>query len=206
MAKIHYARLDEFWRKEEKYTFLDQHGHVGTVDWQPIAPDKRHTWLTEGMHDEFETFISLGNKDVKSGVGQALFGNYGCGVATCRDAWTYNFDPSSVERNMMRTIECYNEHITRWLHLATKPSVDDFVIPDPKQISWGRDLKKDLQRGVYGQFEKSKVRQALYRPFTKRALFFDRIFNEEVYQLPQFLPTVVLRAHSVSVSLPCHSA
>ncbi len=34
----------------------------------------------------------------------------------------------------------------------------------------------------------SKLRQALYRPFTKRWLFFDRILNEEVYQLPKIFP------------------
>ncbi|MFN8495044.1 MAG: hypothetical protein U0350_46000 [Caldilineaceae bacterium] len=44
MATIHYARLDEYWRKEEKYAFLDQQAHVGNVAWQPITPDKRHTW------------------------------------------------------------------------------------------------------------------------------------------------------------------
>ncbi len=60
MATIHYARLDEFWRKEQKYDFLEQRGHVGTVDWQVLAPDKHHLWLTEGMHDEFETFLPMG--------------------------------------------------------------------------------------------------------------------------------------------------
>ena len=28
MATIHYARLDEFWRKTEKYAFLEEQGHT----------------------------------------------------------------------------------------------------------------------------------------------------------------------------------
>jgi predicted helicase len=201
MATIHYARLAEFWRKEEKYAFLDEQRHVGNVAWQPITPDKRQTWLTEGMQEEFDNFISIGNKDTKAGVGQALFANYGCGVATCRDAWAYSFNSSSVEENMRRTIICYNDHVTRWLQLDIKPSVDDFVVTDSKQISWGRDLKKDLQRGVYGNFDKQKIRQALYRPFTKQALFFDKVFNEEVYQLPQFLPTPTVESENRLICL-----
>ena len=201
MATIHYARLAEFWRKEEKYAFLDEQRPVGNVAWQPITPDKRQTWLTEGMQEEFDNFISIGNKDTKAGVGQALFANYGCGVATCRDAWAYSFNSSSVEENMRRTIICYNDHVTRWLQLDIKPSVDDFVVTDSKQISWGRDLKKDLQRGVYGNFDKQKIRQALYRPFTKQALFFDKVLNEEVYQLPQFLPTPTVESENRLICL-----
>ena len=36
MATIHYARLDEFWRKEEKLGLADEQRHVGSVAWQPI--------------------------------------------------------------------------------------------------------------------------------------------------------------------------
>lgn len=37
---IHYARLDEFWRNEQKYDCLEQQGHIGTVDWQVLSPHR----------------------------------------------------------------------------------------------------------------------------------------------------------------------
>jgi len=33
-ARIFYARVDEFARREEKYRFLDDAGNVGGVEWQ----------------------------------------------------------------------------------------------------------------------------------------------------------------------------
>jgi predicted helicase len=53
MAKIHYTRVDEFWRKEEKYVYLDEKQHVGNVEWQELQPDAKGNWLTRGMEDEF---------------------------------------------------------------------------------------------------------------------------------------------------------
>ena len=48
-AKIFYYRTDEFWRKEEKYDFLNEKGYLETVEWQEISPDSKHNWLTAGL-------------------------------------------------------------------------------------------------------------------------------------------------------------
>ena len=60
-AEIFYARVDEFWRKEHKYRYLDSREHYHNIEWEPITPDHRYTWLTEGIHAEFETFTPMGN-------------------------------------------------------------------------------------------------------------------------------------------------
>jgi len=41
-AKIYYARMDEFWRKEEKLDYLEKLQHIGNVEWEDIQPDKKH--------------------------------------------------------------------------------------------------------------------------------------------------------------------
>jgi predicted helicase len=46
-----------------------------------------------------------------------------------------------------------------------------------------------LARGHYAEFQGSKIRTSLYRPFAKQHLFFDRILNEEVYVFPRIFPT-----------------
>ena len=65
-AKIYYARMDEFWRKEQKLSCLEKFENIQDVDWQEIQPDKKYVWLTNGMEDEFSKFISIGNKDSRS--------------------------------------------------------------------------------------------------------------------------------------------
>ena len=65
-AEIFYARVDEFWRKEDKYRYLDSKEHYRNIEWKPITPDRRYTWLTEGLHAEFETFIPIGTQEAKA--------------------------------------------------------------------------------------------------------------------------------------------
>jgi predicted helicase len=79
MAIIRYARTDEFWRRGEKYDFLDQHRDVTGVDWRVIEPNRNHQWLTEGMEAEFDGFLPIGSKEAKAGDEDAIFENYGSG-------------------------------------------------------------------------------------------------------------------------------
>ena len=68
-------------------------------------------------------------------------------------------------------------------------NVDDFVDSDPWKISWSEGLKRKLKGGQLAEFAESKLRQSLYRPFTKTNLFFDRVINERVYVFPSIFPT-----------------
>ena len=193
-AKIFYARVDEFWRKEDKYRYLDSKEHYRNVEWKPITPDQRYTWLTEGLHAEFETFIPMGTREAKSAKGEVddvIFKTYSSGIKTSRDSWAYNFNRHALTENMSRTIQTYNEEVDRWKRRGKlDTNVDNFVVYDGKKISWSRDLKLDLKRGKSAECAEYKVRDSLRRPFTKTHLFFDRILNEEVYVFPSIFPTV----------------
>ena len=192
-ARIYYARVDELWRKGEKYAYLEEKEHVGNVAWQELEPDAKGNWLTEGMRDEFETFVPMGLKENKDKANtEAIFRTYSSGLKTNRDAWVYNFNREFLEENIKQTIEAYNEQVSRWRRAATKATnIDDFLIYDDKKISWSRDLKNDLVRGNFASFLDSKVHHSLYRPFTKSYLFFDRVLNEEVYGLLSIFPESV---------------
>ncbi|OQY50299.1 MAG: DNA helicase [Candidatus Parabeggiatoa sp. nov. 2] len=191
--QIFYARMGEEWHKQLKYQFLQETANVTSVDWQPITPDKKHSWLTEGLHAEFEEFIPLGTKEAKaknaSGNG-VIFKIYGRGILTGRDAWTYNFNPHALADNMQRTIKTYNELVAQWLNRQNQSEkVDDFVLYDDSKISWALSLKTYLKRGIQAQFTAAKMRRSLYRPFTQSNLFFDRMMIDAVYLFPKFVPT-----------------
>ncbi|MCG5059520.1 MAG: helicase [Limnoraphis sp. WC205] len=192
-AKIYYARMDEFWRKEEKLDYLEKLQHIGNVEWEDIKPDKKQNWLTSELEDDFETFIPLGTKETKSAKGDVsdcLFKIYSRGVATSRDVWAYNFSSEALSANILKFISNYNEQVIKWNHRNDHSvKVDDFVNYDDTRLSWSRDLKLDLQRGKLAGFSEIKIRHSLYRPFTCSFLFFDRILNEEVYVFPSIFPT-----------------
>ena len=116
-AKIWYAAIPQDWRKEQKYDFLEKMEDYTKIEWQEISPDKKQTWLTFDMEEGFETFLHLGSKTTRKGKGEAIFKNYGRGVATCRDSWVYNFKPDYLMFNVNKMIDTYVDHILRLRNL-----------------------------------------------------------------------------------------
>ena len=171
-----------------------------------VAIDAKHTWLTEGLHAEFDTFIPIGTKEAKAKKGAAtdvIFKIYSAGVKTNRDAWTYNFNQNTLAQNVQQMIEVYNTEIARWIQQASKEvKVDDFVVPDDTKIKWSSGLKSNLKNGKTTYFSSEKVRISLYRPFTKMNFYFDRMLTERVYVFPSILPTsnIALENRMICVS------
>ena len=193
-AEIFYARVDESWHKEKIFEHLISKQNYLNIEWKRLMPDNRHTWLTDGLHAEFETFIPTGSKQARRAKGEGvgvIFKTYSNGVKTNRDWWAYNFNRNALAENMSRMIDTYNAEVYRWQRRGNqKADVDDFVDNDETKIKWSRDLKSDLERGKIAEYTDDKVRTSLYRPFTESNLFLDRVMNEEVYVFPSIFPTL----------------
>ena len=190
--RLFYYRTDDLWKKKQKFDFLNERQHVGGIEWQPIQPDARHTWLTEGLHAEFDTFIPMGTKETKAekeaGV-NVIFKIYSYGVCTGRDAWVCNFNRDALTENISMMIENYNAEVSRWGQRTEREiKLDDFVVSDNTKIKWTSSLKQHLKSGQTAEFADTKIRQSFYRPFTKLNLFFDRVMNQRVHVFPSFFP------------------
>ncbi len=192
-ARIFYNGETAEMNKETTFEFLDTCKHVGGVNWQTIQPDARHTWLTEGLREDFETFLPIGSKQAKAEKGEVagvIFHQFSSGVQTNRDAWVINFNQDTLAQNIQGTIKFYNSQVFNWERRENPDEdVDDFVSYDNKQISWSSGLKSQLKGGHTAEFTLSKIRRHLYRPFTKTNLFFDRMLNQRVFVFPRIFPT-----------------
>ena len=190
---IFYYRTDELWDKKQKFGLLNEYENAGSIDWESIRPDVRYTWLTGGLHTEFDSFIPMGTREAKRQKGEAMdviFKTYSSGLKTNRDAWAYNFNQDALTENMRRMIETYNEQVFKWERRGNQDAeVDDFVLYDDQKINWSRDLKAKLKRGTIAEYVEHKARTSLYRPFTKSNLYFDRVMNDVVYVFPSIFPT-----------------
>ncbi len=205
LMRIFYHRTDDLWNKKQKIDFLNERGHIGNVDWQTIQPDTHHTWLTEGLHAEFETFIPMGTKEVKAAKSEAvdvIFQTYSLGISTNRDAWARNFNQNTLTKKMSGMIETYNAEVDRWQRRENRDAnVDDFVIYDDEKIKWSSGLKQKLESGEIAEFAESKIRQFLYRPFTRSNLYFDRMINDRVLLFPSIFPTPETEAENRVICL-----
>ena len=204
-SRIFYARVDEFWRKEEKYRYLDEKEQCANVEWKTIRPDKRATWFTEGLHAEFENFIPLGSREAKGAEGEVtdvLFHIFSNGVKTNRDSWAYNFKRSALADNISRMIGAYNVQVFKWERQRNRgANVDDFVESDDTKICWSSGLKQNLKKGKVAEFSLRNVRTSLFRPFAKSSLYFDRMMNERVYLFPSIFPTPETEAENRVICL-----
>ena len=197
MAKIFYARVDEFWRREEKYAFLDEKQHRGNIEWQEITPDAIHNWLTEGLRDEFDHLVPFIATDQ-----QSVFRLSSNGIKTNRDAWAYNFNSRELEENLNGLVETFNQQLNQWNTLKTQNrDIDEFTASDETRISWSESLKHRLLRGSRLDYDTSRIRQALYRPFTQTFIYFDPSLCERLYQFPAILPISSASAENKVIAL-----
>jgi predicted helicase len=135
----------------------------------------------------------MGTKEAKATKGEAvdvIFKTYSNGVKTNRDAWVYNFSRNTLTENMSGMTDVYNTEVDRRKRQGDQvENLDDFVLSDDKRISWSSGLKQKLKSGQIAEFTEAKIRQSLYRPFTKSNLYFDRVINERVLVFPSIFPT-----------------
>jgi predicted helicase len=191
-GNVYYHDIGDDLDREEKLEELERAGSVGGIDsWQTIIPDTHGDWLKQ-RDDSFSDFIALGDKKTNN---LKVFDNFSLGVVTNRDAWAYNSSQCKLEANMRRMIEFYNTEVDRFNRahpgLDKKKRdklVDGFVDANPERISWTRSLKQELSKGRSFEYDGTCLYQSLYRPFTKQWLYFNRRFNEMVYQMPRIFP------------------
>ena len=197
---IFYNNETELLSKAQTFDFLKTYKNVGNVTWQKLRPDAKHTWLTEGLHADFNDGIPMGTKEAKRKKGTVegvIFKVFSLGVSTNRDVWVYNFDQDVLRNNVQRTIVTYTAEMDRWNRQVNEwkrgnipePIVDDFVLYDDRKIKWSRDLKKKLTRGVIAEYANEKIRTSLYRPFTKSNLYLDKTMTDRVSPIPSLFPT-----------------
>ena len=201
VAEIHIAEVDDYLTSQQKRLYLESANSFSATDLRRAAIDSRGYWQL-GSANDFESLVALGDRATKGTQStEAIFEVFGGGVKTNRDAWAYNMNSAALSENMRRTIDFYNDQVSRWLRTKPSPNVDDFVTYDEKKISWSRDLKQDLERGRFAEFSLSKIRRSVYRPFTVSNLFLDRVMNEEVYLIPSMFPTLAAEAENRALAL-----
>ncbi len=199
--RVFYQAVDFRSTRLEKFEFLGQTELASKIEWVEIQINNRHIWLTEGLQTDFEEFLPIGTKDAKSGEGNAIFTNYSNGIKTNRDIWAYNFDQANLSTNIQRMLDTYNGQTLKWSRVIKKSRVNDFIIDDPSKISWSEGLKNTLSRELLIEFDKEHLRLSLYRPFTKRYLYFDQYLVERRYQMPVIFPVVECEEENLIICL-----
>lgn len=160
------------------------------MEWTQLHPNAHGDWLNQ-RNDIFGSFIPLGDKDNKGNKQTFFVPYYSNGLKTQRDAWCYNFSQKNLQQNIQETTDYYNSMVE---------SGRATPVLDATRISWSANLQTAFFKKREIIFEKKDCCIALYRPFNKLHVYFNRELNERVYKIPKLFP--IQDAKNLIICLP----
>ena len=180
-GKIYFAAVDDYMSREEKLGLLVELGSILNAPLVEVHQDAHGDWLNQ-RRDDFNHFITV---DGKKTDGLAIFDNCSLGIATNRDAWSYNASKETISRNFTECIAFYNAQIG-----SLKRNPNGFERNnDETKIKWTDILIKRLQKGEpMSAFSREFITSSVYRPFFKLWVYGDKEWIHRTYQMPQLFP------------------
>ena len=181
---IHYARREDSELAVDKLAYLGK-TQFDEINFEQIVPDAKHNWLNQSDSD-FERLLPLADKQTMRARTHddegAVFKLYSNGVATQRDEWVFDFDHRSLASKVRFFASVYEEKRKRF----SGSTFDDAELGT--EIKWDRELRNYLRRNIPVHYSQRHVVESMYRPFTKKQLYFLRELNAMQYQLPRIFP------------------
>ncbi|MCI5116068.1 MAG: helicase, partial [Candidatus Electrothrix sp. AX1] len=205
-AVIQYHDIGDYLKRTEKLSRIKELGSVGNtfMKWRTLKPNAHGDWINQ-RNDAFANFIPMGDKKGKSKTTFFNSAIYSRGIATSRDAWCYNSSAKVLEQNIRTTLDFYNEQrriLQEKKSVTPEIKAKDNLSYKNSRISWTTALIRDTEKNVKHSIDTKNIVQSVYRPFFKQYLYFSRILNERVYQIPKLFPAPELGNLVICVSAP----
>ena len=162
--ELHYHDIGDYLSQKEKLAIISELGAISQLDWQEIIPDENNDWLNQ-RDPNYQKYDSLAGED------KVVFLQNIIGVSTNRDSWVYGFSEQRTLANSKRLIENYNSEVGRLSDVSIDEKKDDLNRKDDF-IKWSAKLEDSILKSKKIQFDKNSVVQSLYRPFTKKYLYY----------------------------------
>ena len=168
-ANLHYAQVPEYSTLQQKFHWLDQIGDITNDAFETVTVNDAHDWvnITDGTFNDLLPVCSSGKIDVR-----VASSRHAAGVKTNCDAYAYSFSRDSLIARIELLIDAYNDAYE--LHHSLGLSFDECTANiDLAVIKWTDTLKQSLKKGEEITFDETRIREVLYRPFTKLWLYED---------------------------------
>lgn len=183
-AKVYYKSIGDYLSKEEKLRIL-KNNTILSLNLNEITPNEKGDFLNQ-RNERFNDFIPLIDKENKNNK-NTFFNIVSNGIKSNRDSWVYSYSKLNLINNMKKTISFYNNEVERIQKIKDiEFDLNNIVNNDTTSISWSGDLKKTLNKFEKSIFNINDICTAIYRPFIKQNLYFNKFWNERQYQTSKF--------------------
>ncbi|GAA8747843.1 DEAD/DEAH box helicase [Helicobacter pylori] len=210
---IFYYEVEDYLKREAKLNRLAGFENLESVPFKEIVPNDKGDWINQ-RNDGFEKLIPL-KRDKQLKIFDTIFDLNSNGVASGRDPWVYNFSPKILKQSVQRCIDTYNADLKRFNEVFREAfkqrtkgikSADRYkrlsdreITTDKTKIAWTDDLKNKLIRNeILPESSMEHVRLALYRPFNKQWLYWDKDLINRQRRFSKIFPDK--SAHNVVIN------
>ncbi|EMH36754.1 hypothetical protein HMPREF1427_01366 [Helicobacter pylori GAM83Bi] len=200
---IFYYEVEDYLKREAKLNSLANFENLDSVPFKEITPNDKGDWINQ-RNDDFEKLIPL-KRDPKLKIFNTIFDLNSNGVVSGRDPWVYNFSPNALSKSVQTCIDTYNADLKRFnerFREAFKQRTKDVkkaelykhlndqeITTDKTKIAWTDGLKNKLIRNEnLPESGMERVRLALYRPFNKQWLYWDKDLINRQRRFPKIFP------------------
>ena len=186
-AKIYYHDIGDYLSQKEKLAIISNLKSINGIEWKVMKPNEHGDWINQ-RNDSFSEFTVLGDK---KGERQLFFNTYSSGVMTNREPWVYDFSSINLKSRIDNIISFYNEQIAVYrerLNINPDSKVKDIVSANPNKIKWDQGLLKDAEKLTDIDVDSNSFRKALYKPYFKQIIYFNKNLNWSRYLLPGLFP------------------
>ncbi len=226
---IFYYEVEDYLKREAKLNLLAGFENLESVPFKEITPNDKGDWINQ-RNDAFEKLIPL--KRDKKLQNPSIFDINSLGVVSGRDPWVYNFSPNILTQSVQNCIDTYNADLKRFnAHFREafkqrtkgvksgdlyKHLNDKEITTDKTKIAWTDGLKNHLIKNKNLQESSmERIRLALYRPFNKQWLYWDKDWIHRQGEFSKIFPdkgarnvvinTGISKAFSALISseIPC---
>ena len=173
VGKLHFAMVPEHFDLESKFDWLSQICDPKSDSFREVPVTSQHDWI-DLRNPEFDKLLHVCSP--KRQAGNEWLVDFHCrGIATSLDSYAYAFSKEELCIKIKRLIEEFSR--CRRLfdeYEQTEDALNRVIASSPiSSIKWTDTLKKTLRTGKLLSFDETKIREVLYRPFTKCFVYED---------------------------------
>ncbi|MBT8903410.1 helicase [Lactobacillus delbrueckii subsp. bulgaricus] len=167
--ELYYHDIGDYLSQKEKLKILENSNSIDGLDWQQITPDENYDWINQ-RDPNYQKYTQLVSNSGK----ETVFGYNAMGIQTNRDSWLVGFGKHKVLNNASKLISHYNKEREQ---LRNNPNYS--INRSDSYIKWTRKLERLVKNNKHIEFDNSKYVLTLYRPYTKKYMYYEYSVVEE---------------------------
>ena len=158
--ELAYWDIGDYLSRKEKLKRIKKFNSIGDMNWGIINPDQNNDWINQ-RDPNYMKYTMIANEE------NSPFFENATGFNTNRDTWAISFSKAKVRLNIKRLIDNYNSALDH------EKNANDVL-----GIKWSAKLKQLYKKNDKLFYADSKIEKCLYRPFTKKWVYYDRDLTE----------------------------